>query len=69
MARNCTICGKGSLKANSRSHSNIATIRRQHVNLQTLFLKGKRVMACTSCVRTNAKQVTQAAAKAAVPTK
>ncbi|RJO59541.1 50S ribosomal protein L28 [Candidatus Parcubacteria bacterium] len=56
MARVCSICGRGALKANLRSHSNIATIKRQRVNLQTLFQNGKRVLACTSCIRNEARQ-------------
>ncbi|USN53741.1 MAG: 50S ribosomal protein L28 [Candidatus Nomurabacteria bacterium] len=57
MARTCTICGRGAMNAVSRSHSNIATKRKQHVNLQTLLVDGKRVKACTSCIRThNQKQ-------------
>ena len=55
MARSCSICGRGSLKGNMRSHSNIATIKRQHVNLQTLFKDGKRVDACTSCIRSHGR--------------
>lgn len=58
MARSCTICGRGSLKGNQRSHSNIATIKRQHINLQTVFKDGKRVLACTSCIRNEARKVT-----------
>lgn len=56
MARTCTICGRGSLKGNQRSHSKVATIKRQHVNIQTVFTGGKRVDACTSCIRTEARK-------------
>lgn len=56
MARTCSICGRGALKGNMRSHSKIATIKRQHVNVQTLFVGGKRVTACTSCIRSNARK-------------
>jgi ribosomal protein L28 len=51
MARTCPICERGANNANSRSHSNIATKRMQHVNIQTMLVKGKRVKACTSCIR------------------
>jgi ribosomal protein L28 len=57
MARMCGLCGRGALNVNSRSHSNIATSRRQHVNLQTLFLNGRRVDACTSCIRRETKKL------------
>ncbi|MBI3963562.1 MAG: 50S ribosomal protein L28 [Candidatus Kerfeldbacteria bacterium] len=60
MAQVCQICGRGSLKGNRRSHSNIATIKRQKVNLQSLLIGVKRVRACTSCIRTAAKQRTLA---------
>ncbi|MFA7286628.1 MAG: L28 family ribosomal protein [Patescibacteria group bacterium] len=55
MAKICDQCGRGSAKANSRSHSNIATIRRQHINLQSRTIDGKQVKICTSCLRTNVK--------------
>lgn len=48
----------------SRSHSNIATKKRQHVNLQTLVLEGRRVQACASCLRTQTKRLERATAKA-----
>jgi len=41
----------------SRSHSNIGTKRKQHVNLQTMLVSGRRVKACASCVRTQTKQL------------
>jgi ribosomal protein L28 len=52
MARVCDRCGRGSLKSVSRSHSNIATIKRQHLNLQRATVDGKRLRICTSCLRT-----------------
>lgn len=47
----CSKCGKGSLNAVSRSHSNIATKRKQHPNLQTKTLDGKRVKICSKCIK------------------
>jgi ribosomal protein L28 len=55
MAQTCSICNRGSLKGNARSHSKIATIKRQHVNVQTLFKDGKRIIACTSCIRSHGR--------------
>lgn len=69
MARICKICGKGALNANTRSHSNIATAVRKHVNLQTLFLNGKRVDACTSCIRKETKRLKALAEKSVKPVK
>jgi len=63
MARTCLLCGRGALNANRRSHSNIATAVRKHVNLQTLFLGGKRVTACTSCIRRETKKLKALAEK------
>ncbi|HBB38089.1 MAG: 50S ribosomal protein L28 [Candidatus Magasanikbacteria bacterium GW2011_GWD2_43_18] len=62
MARICDLCGKGSKKAASRSHSKIKTLRRQHPNLQKM--DGK--MVCTRCMRTAAKHASKATAAAAV---
>jgi len=36
---------------NSRSHSNIATKRRQLVNLQPRTIGGQKVRLCTRCIR------------------
>ncbi|MDA2922284.1 50S ribosomal protein L28 [Patescibacteria group bacterium AH-259-L07] len=52
MARKCTICGRGPATAISRSHSNVATKRRQYLNLQTKKISGKRVKLCTRCLKT-----------------
>lgn len=46
----------------SRSHSNIATKRKQHINLHTLLQDGVRVKACASCIRTATKRLAKAAA-------
>lgn len=56
MARRCQICGRGSMKSVSRSHSNIATKRRQHINLQWFRYRGKRIRACTSCIKTQTRK-------------
>lgn len=57
MARTCSLCGRGALNSNTRSHSNIATANRQHLNIQTLIIKGARVSACTSCIRKESKRL------------
>ncbi len=49
---NCDICGREPLKGNLRSHSNIKTIHRQKLNLQTRKIDGKKVRVCTSCLKT-----------------
>jgi len=55
MAKKCDICGRGSTKGASRSHSNIKTTRRLNINLQTKRIKGKKMKVCTRCIKTLAK--------------
>ncbi|MEI6379182.1 MAG: bL28 family ribosomal protein [Candidatus Falkowbacteria bacterium] len=52
MSKTCDLCGRGSTKDASRSHSNIKTIKRQHINLQTKNLAGGALKACTKCLKT-----------------
>ena len=48
----CKICGKGYRRAMARSHSMQKTIRRLQPNLQWLTIQpGKRVKACTQCIK------------------
>jgi large subunit ribosomal protein L28 len=55
MAFKCDVCGKAPKTANSVSHSNIKTNRRQLPNLQRIHvvLDGKRchIRVCTRCLR------------------
>lgn len=51
MSRVCNSCSRGPLVGNSRSHSNIATKRRQLVNLQPRTIGGQKVRLCTRCIR------------------
>lgn len=55
MARLCDRCGRGSNRAMSRSHSNIATKREQFANLQTRKIGGLRQTLCTRCLKTMKK--------------
>jgi large subunit ribosomal protein L28 len=57
MARTCNICGRGSLKGHKVSHSNIKTIRRQALNLQTKLIDNKKKKVCTKCMRTMKKNM------------
>lgn len=59
MSRRCDLCGRGSTKDASRSHSNIKNIKRQHINLQSKKVDGKRIKVCTSCIKTLAKVKTK----------
>ena len=47
----CQLCGRGPLKGNWRSHSNIKTIRRQKLNLQTKKVDGKKLLICANCLK------------------
>jgi len=55
----CEICGREPLKGNWKSHSNIKTIRRQKLNLQTKKIEGKRKTVCTSCLKNLTKEKTK----------
>ena len=56
MAKKCKVCGRGSTKGASRSHSNIKTIKRQYLNLQVKTIGGKRRAVCVKCLKTMAKK-------------
>ncbi|MBX4187119.1 MAG: 50S ribosomal protein L28 [Candidatus Doudnabacteria bacterium] len=56
--RKCTICGKGYLATFTRSHSMRKTKVRLYPNLQWLKLEhGKRVKACTKCMKTYGRKM------------
>jgi len=55
MAKKCDMCGRGSTKGASRSHSKIKTLKRQNINLQSRKVEGVSVKLCTSCLRTITK--------------
>jgi len=67
MSRIDALTGKRGKVGNSRSHSNIATKRKQNVNLQTIRLNGRRVRVAASTIRTLRKMT--AIAHGQVPTK
>ncbi|MFH2063437.1 MAG: 50S ribosomal protein L28 [bacterium] len=55
MSRICDACGRGSNRANNRSHSNVATKKEQQANLQPRRIAGVKAKICTKCIRTLAK--------------
>lgn len=70
MARVCEICGKGVQVGNTRKllrgHYNVTAKRRFVPNLQKATYKGRRVLACVQCIRTETRRSTIATpAKAA----
>ncbi|MBI4280900.1 50S ribosomal protein L28 [Candidatus Uhrbacteria bacterium] len=56
MPRLCQRCERKPLPAVSRSHSNMATKRRQFLNLQWKRVDGLRLRLCTRCLKTMAKK-------------
>ncbi len=55
MAKKCEICGRSSTKGAKRSHSNVKTVKRQYINLQSKKIDGKKILICTRCIKTMAK--------------
>jgi len=56
MSKKCDICQRGSTRDASRSHSNIKTLKRQHINLQIKTIDGKRMNVCAKCIKTSKKK-------------
>lgn len=56
MSRVCENCLRGPVSSVSRSHSNIATKRRNEINLQVKTVEGKRMRICTGCIKTMKKR-------------
>ncbi|MFH1661619.1 MAG: bL28 family ribosomal protein [Candidatus Falkowbacteria bacterium] len=56
MSKQCDICGRSATKGASRSHSNIKTLKRQGINLQTKKIDGKKSKVCVKCLKTMAKK-------------
>lgn len=52
MSKICDVCGRGALKGNLRSHSNVAVIHRQQLNLHARRINGVRKKICVSCMKT-----------------
>lgn len=51
----CDVCGRSATKGIKRSHSNIKTLKRQKINIQTKTIDGKKQKVCTSCMKNAAK--------------
>lgn len=56
MSKVCEICGKTPQSGNKRSHSNIATLRKFGINLQTKKINGQRKKVCVRCIKTANKE-------------
>ncbi len=55
MGRTCDLCGKGVVRANHVSHSNVKVPRTQKPNLQKLAVAGTQIRICSTCRRTLVK--------------
>ncbi len=51
MSRVCELCGKGKMAGNTVSHSNRKAPRKYDANLQPTKIDGKKVKACTKCIK------------------
>jgi len=60
MSRIDELTGKRANFGNSRSHSNIATKRRQNVNLQTVRINGKRLRISARTLKTIKRKAAEA---------
>ena len=56
MSRVCEICEKGKMDGKTVSHANNKAPRKYDVNLQETEINGKRVRACTKCIKTANKK-------------
>ena len=56
MAKKCELCGRGTTKGATRSHSNIKTLKKQFINLQVKKVGGKKLKVCTKCIKTFKKE-------------
>lgn len=55
MSRTCQVCGRGTRASQSRSHSNVATKRKQFINIQKKVVDGEKIKICAKCIKTMAK--------------
>lgn len=51
MSRQCSNCERRYMSSVSRSHSHIATKRRQNVNLQPRRVAGEKILVCAACIK------------------
>lgn len=52
MSKQCDICGRSAMKGATRSHSNVKTLKRQKINIQSKIIDGERKKICTKCMKT-----------------
>jgi large subunit ribosomal protein L28 len=55
MSKVCHICGRGAQVGNKVSHSNVKSLRKFSINLQTKKVNGTKKKVCARCVKTMSK--------------
>lgn len=55
MSKVCKVCGRGAKTGNQVSHSQVKTLRKFSINLQTKKVDGQKEKVCTKCIKTMSK--------------
>jgi len=55
MSKVCHICGRGASTGHKVSHSNVKTLRKFSINLQSKKVGGSKKKVCARCVKTMSK--------------
>lgn len=56
MSQVCKVCGRGSGSGHSVSHSNVKTLRKFRINLQSKKIDGVKTKICANCIKTMSKE-------------
>jgi large subunit ribosomal protein L28 len=56
MSRVCEVCGRGPGTGHTVSHSNVKTLRKFQINLQSKKIDGAKTRVCTRCIKTANKE-------------
>ena len=56
MSRVCEVCGRGPGSGHTVSHSNVKTLRKFQINLQSKKIDGTKTKICTRCIKTSNKE-------------
>jgi len=55
MSKVCSVCGRGAGTGHQVSHSQVKTLRKFGINLQTKKIDGQKEKVCTKCIKTMSK--------------
>ncbi len=56
MSQVCQVCGRGSGSGHTVSHSNVKTLRKFRINLQSKKIDGAKTKICANCIKTMSKE-------------